>query len=382
MKRLERFQTILLVAGIGFFVVAFLGMGVAPWTTLKGLTPPAGMAERTPLEERGRQIFMHEGCWHCHTQFVRPIAGEPLRYGPVSFAAEYLREVPQLFGTRRVGPDLAREAGKRTDDWHLAHFYNPRHTTPWSVMPGYAWFFAARDGKLEPTEDAKALVAYMQSLGRNVQPVMQERETAYRAQFTVGTGPAATPESLDHGRTLFARECQGCHGVRGNGQGAAVAFLQPPAADLTAVRPTAAYVYRVLHLGIPGSSMPAFRDYRSDDLWALAQYVVSLSADADLAVPEPSAEVIAQSKAQFAALCAVCHGDAGHGDGPAGMAVQPAPPDFHALRPTGQRILDVLQHGVPGSAMAPFPQLTTTERTGMAAYLHTLWQSPAPGATP
>ncbi|MBI4237333.1 MAG: cytochrome c [Deltaproteobacteria bacterium] len=390
MKWLERFQTILLVAGVGFFVVAFLGMGVAPWTTLKDLTPPAGVAERTPQEEHGREIFMHEGCWHCHTQFVRPIAGEPLRYGPVSFAAEYLREVPQLFGTRRVGPDLAREAGQRPDDWHLAHFYNPRHTTPWSIMPGYPWLFETRDGRVTPTDDANDLVAYMQSIGRATQPTIAARDEAYRAQFVVGTGPERTPETTEHGHTLFARECQGCHGPAsaeggpafGGGGGASAALLQPPAADLTAVQPTAAYVYQVLHLGIPGSSMPSFRDYRSDDLWAIAHYVQTLGKPDNVAIPELSEDVIAQAKAQFEMLCAVCHGTAGHGDGPAGLALRPAPPDLHGLRPSEPRIREVIESGVPGTAMAPFPQITPSERRRIATYLQRLWQTTATGSTP
>lgn len=127
---------------------------------------------------KGRDIYISEACWHCHSQYVRPTANESLRYGPVSLPGEYQNELslPQLFGTRRVGPDLSREAGKRSNDWHYAHLYQPTHTVPQSVMPGYPWYFEEKDGQVIPKYEAKALVAYLQWLGSSM---MERNEGAY-----------------------------------------------------------------------------------------------------------------------------------------------------------------------------------------------------------
>jgi cbb3-type cytochrome c oxidase subunit II len=113
---------------------------------------------------RGRDIYAAEACWHCHSQFVRPVSNEDLRFGAVSTATEYQNEMnlPHLFGTRRVGPDLVRESGKHSNDWHMAHLYAPRSVAPYSVMPSYPWMF---DAERRPTERALAVVTYLQWLG-------------------------------------------------------------------------------------------------------------------------------------------------------------------------------------------------------------------------
>lgn len=112
----------------------------------------------------GRDWYIAEGCWHCHSQFVRPVSNEDQRFGPVSVASEYQNEMnlPHLFGTRRVGPDLIREAGRHSNDWHMAHLYDPTSVVPYSVMPSYRWMF---DEERRPTERALALVTYLQWLG-------------------------------------------------------------------------------------------------------------------------------------------------------------------------------------------------------------------------
>jgi cytochrome c oxidase cbb3-type subunit 2 len=90
-----------------------------------------------------RKIYIGEGCWHCHSQFVRKVSNEAERWGPVSTSWEFNNELqrPVMFGTRRVGPDLIREGGRRSNDWHANHFFEPRSTSPESVMPSYPWFF-------------------------------------------------------------------------------------------------------------------------------------------------------------------------------------------------------------------------------------------------
>lgn len=112
----------------------------------------------------GRRVYVGEACWHCHSQFVRPVANEEQRWGPVAKNYEYAQELqrPVMFGTRRVGPDLSREGGRRGNDWHATHFFNPRLLTPNSVMPRYPWFFEGDPGK--PNKRGLALITYMQFL--------------------------------------------------------------------------------------------------------------------------------------------------------------------------------------------------------------------------
>jgi hypothetical protein len=113
----------------------------------------------------GRKIYVGEGCWHCHSQFVRPISNESTRWGPVSQSVEYQNELqrPVMFGTRRVGPDLSRDGGRRSSDWHAVHFYQPTLLSPNSPMPDYPWLF---DGSPDaPNQRGLALILYVQWLG-------------------------------------------------------------------------------------------------------------------------------------------------------------------------------------------------------------------------
>ena len=191
---MERFGASFLIAGVITFLLGFVLQGLLPMITLRKLTvvpveelaqsiPPefGQLADDYPDEFRryfgeanaasfaralrlGKATYIAEACWHCHSQFVRPVSKEDLRFGPVSTPAEYqnLMNLPHLFGTRRVGPDLIRENGKHSNDWHVAHFWDPRSVAPYSVMPSYPWFF---DAQRRPNERGLALVAYVQWLG-------------------------------------------------------------------------------------------------------------------------------------------------------------------------------------------------------------------------
>jgi len=113
----------------------------------------------------GRKVYVGEGCWHCHSQFIRPVSNEDRRWGPVSEPWEYQNELqrPVLFGTRRVGPDLSREGGRRSNDWHAVHFFRPEDLSQKSPMPEYPWLF---DGSSDqPNERGLALITYVQWLG-------------------------------------------------------------------------------------------------------------------------------------------------------------------------------------------------------------------------
>jgi cytochrome c oxidase cbb3-type subunit 2 len=103
-----------------------------------------GVRPYTPLELAGRDIYVREGCYSCHSQMVRPFRDETERYGHYSLAAESMYDHPFQWGSKRTGPDLARVGGRYSDEWHVQHLKDPRSTVPESIMPGYA-FLAERD---------------------------------------------------------------------------------------------------------------------------------------------------------------------------------------------------------------------------------------------
>ena len=113
----------------------------------------------------GRQVYVGEGCWHCHSQFIRPVSNESRRWGDVSETWEYQNELqrPVMFGTRRVGPDLSREGGRRSNDWHAVHFFEPTLVSTDSPMPSYPWLFDGSPDK--PNRRGIALITYIQWLG-------------------------------------------------------------------------------------------------------------------------------------------------------------------------------------------------------------------------
>ncbi len=132
-------------AGLLFFVVSFLALGVYPAIRLHErmvrTTPPGAQLALTPQERRGQEIYGRDGCAYCHTEQVRFTPADEWRFGHPTEAWETQGEFPQMWGTRRIGPDLARESGKRPGDWQLAHLYNPRYVVPDSMMPSYPWLF-------------------------------------------------------------------------------------------------------------------------------------------------------------------------------------------------------------------------------------------------
>lgn len=110
----------------------------------------------SPLEVAGRDIYIREGCYVCHSQMVRPFRDETLRYGTWSRAEEYTWDRPFLLGSRRIGPDLHRIGGKYPDSWHYEHLRDPRSTTTGSVMPRYTWLI---EDKIDPADIRASLVA-------------------------------------------------------------------------------------------------------------------------------------------------------------------------------------------------------------------------------
>ena len=137
--RLERKATWLILAIIAAASVGGI-VEIAPLFTIHQTVEDAPqMRVYTPLETAGRNIYIREGCYACHSQMIRTLRDEVERYGPYSLAVESKYDHPMLWGSKRTGPDLARIGEKYSDEWHVAHLINPRHLIPESVMPAYAW---------------------------------------------------------------------------------------------------------------------------------------------------------------------------------------------------------------------------------------------------
>ena len=121
----------------------------------------AGVEPLTPLQLAGRDIYVREGCYNCHSQMIRPFRAETERYGHYSVAGESVWDHPFLWGSKRTGPDLARVGGRYSEDWHRAHLYNPRNVVPESKMPAYPWLV---DNKVDSSHTETKIRA-MRTLG-------------------------------------------------------------------------------------------------------------------------------------------------------------------------------------------------------------------------
>ena len=136
-------NSIVLIVGI-LLVIAIGGLvEIVPLFYLKStIEKVAGVRPYTPLELAGRNIYVREGCYNCHSQMIRPLRDEVERYGHYSLAAESMYDRPFQWGSKRTGPDLARVGGKYSDDWHREHLNAPKSLVPGTVMPAYPWLAA------------------------------------------------------------------------------------------------------------------------------------------------------------------------------------------------------------------------------------------------
>ena len=192
-KKLEKNITLMSI-----FIVIVVSLGgmveILPLIFQNQVNQPAeGITPYDPLRLAGRDIYVREGCYNCHSQMIRPFRSETERYGPYSVAGESVYDRPFQWGSKRTGPDLARVGGRYSDEWHVIHLINPRDVVPESNMPGYPWLTEATvDGDLverkmkvlqtlgDPYTDEEiaaasdavngvtemeALIAYLQGLG-------------------------------------------------------------------------------------------------------------------------------------------------------------------------------------------------------------------------
>ncbi len=394
------------VAGVGFFILSFGILAIAPGLAIESdlkKSKPVTMLPLTASENRGREIYAREGCAYCHTQQVRAVAADVDRFGATTRAWETVYDYPQLWGTRRVGPDLARETGVRSDDWQLAHLYNPRLVVRDSVMPPYKWMF--KGSADQPSQEALDLLAYIKSLGKARQlsgfsrqgvPPYCECPDEVKGLETVPLGlyvnanaarqvgpvtklhvPQSAEETASyqkHGALLFEQNCASCHGATGKGDGEAAVALMPRPADLSNRRLSDERISFVLNNGVYGTAMPAWRDLPQDDLAALQVYVKGLHSDSVKTVASPD---LTKVRVTFVKNCASCHGVGGGGDGPAAAALFPRPTNFFVDGPSQERAFSAISEGVPGTSMPPWKdQLTRDERETLATYVASLYFDP------
>jgi cytochrome c oxidase cbb3-type subunit 2 len=158
-ERIETSNTLMIVLIV--LVVAIGGLvEIVPLFFQRSTTEPVpGLKPYTALQLAGRDVYLREGCYNCHSQMIRPFRAETLRYGPYSQAGEFVYDHPFQWGSKRTGPDLHRVGGRYSDEWHRVHLLNPRDVVPESNMPAYPWLERAR-------VDSGAMGTHMKALRR------------------------------------------------------------------------------------------------------------------------------------------------------------------------------------------------------------------------
>jgi cytochrome c oxidase cbb3-type subunit II len=154
------------IALMGALIAVVISIGglveIAPlYMQTSVIEPSPGVKPYSPLALEGRDVYVREGCYNCHSQMVRPLTAETERYGHFSIAGEAVYDHPFQFGSKRTGPDLARVGGRYTDEWHRIHLLNPRDVVPESNMPGFPWL---ANRAIDPT-GTQAKMQALQKIG-------------------------------------------------------------------------------------------------------------------------------------------------------------------------------------------------------------------------
>lgn len=359
-----RFVT--LVAGIFFFFLALITQGFLPFFEPSARTDRVTAVVRTdlgqlkwmltqataytPLEQRGRDVYLREGCWYCHSQFVRPVTGETRRWGPITESGEYVYDVPHLFGTRRVGPDLMRVGLKYSNEWHFAHFWNPRMLSPDSVMAPYRGLFE---------RPAQAVAIVDDGTGNRTleKTPLTERLFDFASKEHIRLTPNAD------GLLFVPTQARGKAPIilipREEYKGSTVQI----AAETPALEALVAYVQKL------GMNRGKWRDlFEPQSLEVM-----------DVTLPR-SEEWIAHGKEVYERRCLGCHGTNGDGNGPAATFLyNQRPRDFTAAVfkfrltkepvPTDGDLLRTISRGVRGTAMPPWYDLPLNDRLAVIQYI-------------
>jgi cytochrome c oxidase cbb3-type subunit 2 len=377
-----------LAAGAGFACVtlAMFVQGVLPAMIPESRSARVTRAVRTELgdvkwvratatdyseaEARGRRVYIREGCWYCHSQYVRPVTKEDLRWGPVSEAGEYAYDVPHLLSTRRIGPDLTRVGLKYADDWHYAHHWDPRLVVPDSIMPSFKWLFRETTVRVPDVEGPRL-----------------EATPALRAWFTFRTDRSVVLFPATTGLTFVAPAPDGQLPIdatpvldmehlrtkRAQGQ-------QPPTV-LRLVTPTPDLVDVVRYLQKLGMNRGAWRD-------VFEPQNVGVTA---MTVPERP-DLVDRGRAVYRQRCVGCHGTDGDGNGVAATFLSPRPRDFTAAvfkfrstpsgsLPTDGDLYRTITRGVRWTAMPTWHELPDKDRLAVVAFVKTFskrWKDEAP----
>jgi cytochrome c oxidase cbb3-type subunit 2 len=376
-----------LALGAGFFLVtlAMFVQGFLPAILPESRTTQVTRAVRTdlgdikwvrydatdytPLEQLGRSVYIREGCWYCHSQYVRPVTGEEFRWGPVSEAGEYAYDLPHLFSTRRIGPDLTRVGLKYGDDWHYAHHWDPRLVVPESVMPSFKWLYVKLTVPVKKTDTGLSLEAGPE-LSRyfTMKPERTIRLWPNPAGLTFVT-PAPTGEWPLDGTPVIDL----------------TAYLDKPPAltAVTLVLPTREVVALVRYIQKLGTNRGAWREVFEPQNVALSVMQIPSSRD-----------LLARGREVYEARCVGCHGPNGDGNGPAATFLFPRPRDFtiavfkfrttpSGSLPTDGDLFRTVTRGVRWTAMPTWHELPDKDRLAVLTFIKTFsdrWKDEKPEA--
>jgi cytochrome c oxidase cbb3-type subunit 2 len=329
-------------------------------------------SDYTPLERLGREVYIREGCWYCHSQYVRPVAGEEARWGPVSEAGEYAWDLPHLLSTRRIGPDLSRIGLKYSDDWHYAHLWNPRLVVPESIMPRSRWLFedvavpVHREGEVVRLETTP-VVARVFTLDRGKPLVL----------FPDESGLAFVTPRPDGGLPIDGLPVLDLAHLGGRSTATATVRL---------VIPTRETVGLVRYLQKLGTSRGIWRDVFEPQNPPVTAIQIPLGQD-----------VVARGRAVYEGRCIGCHGARGDGNGKAATFLSPRPRDFttavfkfrttpSGTLPTDGDLYRTITRGVRWTAMPTWHEVPDLDRRAVVAYIKTFsprWrEEPRPAAAP
>jgi cytochrome c oxidase cbb3-type subunit 2 len=355
----ERMLITPLVAGLGGLLAFFTVVFIVVWLPIHTFDPPASedWAPLTDNAVKGRNLFAQNGCYVCHSGYVRPQdVRESLYflYPKVSQPGDFFGsdQSPNLLGTERTGPDLSQESGWHPDDWQRAHFYDPRFVDPLSLMPPMKSLFSdkqveqlityveTRSGKSgllryagqlyskhvvrtnqgfapAPTGFQGAHMPILEGNDKILNPPKDQLEEAPNLaqidrSYWLSSNPLpVTEENLLRGKRIFLQKCVGCHGVAGDGKGPGARFMSPSPADFTDKDDACCggdtgpgdFYYRILR-GWSGTAMENFGERLSvDDIWRVVLFVKTIpnhTLDKNV-VPEPKDYIVWQPSKELLA---------------------------------------------------------------------------------